>query len=156
MCNFLSGIVMRNGDLLWNPYTDSHEDLIALNNLRDTREGAFVRVEFSPPSTEDLAKPATYKLKVDQDTRPAWFTPARLDKAADKMRSIVKRMIVDRPVVGLCGGSYILAAGANVSWVKAVRIIAVCDSARIGRVFDSARIESVCGSARIVQDLRVK
>lgn len=62
MCEFLSAVVMKNGDIIYNPYTDAHEDLVALHNLRDNREGKFARVEFKPDDPTDLDKPEKYKL----------------------------------------------------------------------------------------------
>ena len=75
MCNFLSAIVLSNGDVLTAPeYTDSHEDLIlhfGLENCDNSRCQHFVRVEFTPEKIDD---PDSYTLKIDDEGgAPQWF-----------------------------------------------------------------------------------
>ena len=99
----MSAIVMRNGDVLRNPWTDSHEDLVTLFKLRDNKVGNFARVEFRPDEPKDLATPAKYKLHVDESVCPDWFTEAKQEKVADKMRGWVKAMIIGGDCDLLCG-----------------------------------------------------
>jgi len=50
MCNFLSAIALRNGDIFCDPAsTDSHEDLIEYKGLVNNDKETFVRVEYVPP-----------------------------------------------------------------------------------------------------------
>jgi hypothetical protein len=149
MCNFLSAIVLRNGDVLHNPYTDSHEELIDLFNLRDNREGNFARVEFSPPTSDDFDKPEKYKFKVDEHRTPDWLTKAKQEKAASHLRSVVKRMIIDKPVKGLCGGAYILTKGANVSWARACRVLVMRGNSRVGEMWENSRVGEMWGNSRV-------
>ena len=51
MCQFLSAIALRNGDILWDAYTDSHEYLVGMYELDDSKEPSinrFVRIEYKP------------------------------------------------------------------------------------------------------------
>jgi len=51
VCRFKSGIVVPTGDLLYNWFTDSHEDLIDMYNLKGTN---FVWVEYTSDTIELL------------------------------------------------------------------------------------------------------
>ena len=50
MCNFLSALVLRNGDVLHHPMLDSHSDLVRHFEVPDTREHHqhFAKVELTP------------------------------------------------------------------------------------------------------------
>ena len=123
MCDFFSAIVLKNGDVLLNPYTDSHEELIKMFNLRDNRLGNFARVEFKPPTPEGLTQPDLYKLRIDEEAEPDWFDEAMKEKTTEHLRGVIKRMIIDSDAAILCGGVYILIKGARVDLVKAARIV---------------------------------
>lgn len=153
---------MKNGDVLWNPYTDSHEELIKINNLRDTMEDRFCRIEFFPKKHSDYDKPETYKLKVDQATpdqaAPYWFTEGMRIKTADGLRAIVKRMIVTTHVGMLCGGSYILAGAAIVQAVRSCAIKVMMGSScvdymlgasTVGKMLESSRVGLMWESSRV-------
>ena len=70
MCNFMSAIVVKEPrnkggfNILRNPASDSHSELIEYFQLRDDDKLRFARVEFSPPNDEDIAKPEKYVLKI--------------------------------------------------------------------------------------------
>ena len=125
MCRFLSAIVRRNGDILCNPLTDSHEELIALHGLRDSKEGAFARVEYSPPDSASIADLSKYRLTIDEQRTPDWFDESMRDRVTSRLRDIVSRMIVTdhRPI--LLGGTWIIADGARIDTAKLCRIVAM-------------------------------
>ena len=101
MCKFKSAIVLRNGDILHDPFTDSHEDLIQLFKLDDSDQfiERFVRVEFSPDG-DDHTDLNSYQLKVDEDSTPDWFDELK-DGLTEKMKDIVRPMIIneDRDII---------------------------------------------------------
>ena len=140
---------MRNGDLFFNAWTDSHEDLVAINNLRDNRDGNFARVEFSPKDKADLDKPEKYKLVVDEARKPDWFDEAMEVKTVDRLKSIIARMVVNDERKMLCGGAYILGSKAKIGSVKNARIVAMMGKAEAGSVSGSSQISDVWGSAKI-------
>ena len=109
MCKFKSAIVLRNGDILHNPYTDSHEDLIRLRKLDDSSQfiNRFVRVEFSPPDNSTLTDVSTYVLKVDEYSTPDWFNDI-WDGVIERLRDIVRQMIVDHDEDVIIGRAVIL------------------------------------------------
>jgi len=158
MCDFLSAIVLRNGDILHNLRTDSHEDLIQENNLRDNKIGNFARVEFRPKEINDLDKPGKYLLTIDEKITPDWFDDSMKEKIISKLSSIIKRIIITEDRNILLGGVYILSGKANIKEAKNVLIKymsgsssigSMYDSSRIGAMYDSSSIESMYDSSRI-------
>lgn len=57
MCNFLSAVVLRNGDVLTHPMLDSHSDLVRYYKLPDTRvyHQHFAKVELTPVDWLDVS-----------------------------------------------------------------------------------------------------
>jgi len=149
MCQFLSAIVLKNSDVLWNPYTDSHEDLIAINNLRDNNTDNFVRVEFLPESHSDYGNPNAYNLKVDQSVTPDWFDSAMQERTVEYLRGIIERMIIKTPVTMLCGGSYILISGAEVKHVKSCVVKVMLGSSKVGEMLDSSKVGAMLDSSKV-------
>jgi hypothetical protein len=153
MCNFKSAIVMKNGDLLHNPWTDSHEDLVQLFKLNDTAtpagEARFCRVGFKPESASTAGDVDTYKLWVEETIKPEWFGDAQEKSTIEKLRLIVSGMIITGAEGLLCGGAYILAKGAKIDCVKNARILFMCDSSRIEVLRDSSSVGELRDSSRV-------
>ncbi len=149
MCEFKSAIVMRNGDVLHNPWTDSHEDLIRLYKLRDTKGGVFARVEFKPKNLEDIADPKKYLLTIDEYICPEWFNEDMKAKVSDRMRGWINSMIVSGDADLLCGGVYLLAKGAKIACVKNCRIVVMADDSNIGTMMGSSNIGTMWESSKV-------
>ena len=168
MCKFKSGIVVPTAgggfDLLHNPWTDSHEDLIRLFKLRDTSQAngtpRFARVEFSPDSMATSDDVKTYKLTIDEERMPDWFTDEIEKSVISKMRLIIKGMIISGDVDLLCGGVYILAKGARVESVKNAMIYVALDSSTVKEMRGSSTVKEMRGSSKAPKpptaDKRVK
>lgn len=149
MCNFLSAIVLRSGEILCDPeHTDSHEDLVAAHNLRDNGHGGFVRIEFIPVN-EQFTDVSSYKLVLDEPDRPEWFDDALEERILESLRDRVRRMIVDDERTMLLGGCWILGPNAIVKMVLSARIYCMLGSAKIGNVGGSAKIGNVRDNAQI-------
>jgi hypothetical protein len=92
MCKFVSGIVLKNGDIICEPeFADSHELLIKVAGLTENAYANGVeylaRFEFTPP--EDLTKisdTSLWTLRVDEDVKPSWW-----DK--EKVRNYCERKV---------------------------------------------------------------
>ena len=148
MCNFLSGLVLRNGDILTHPMLDGHADLVTHFNLPDTDAYVqhFAKVELRPVDWGDVA---TWEWHLDEQAAPSWWDDvaggAEAELRARAARMILRegehRLIVD--------GSWIVLGTAVVRDVRAGRILHVQDSARIHDVRDSAQIYGVEDSAQI-------
>ena len=151
MCNFLSAIVLQNGDILCDPeHTDSHEDLIAahgLDNIDDAHVLRFARVEFRPGLPID--DPSNYTLWIDEAISPVWLDDSMRSRVEEDLRIRVSRMIVRDKRRTLLGGCWVLGNGASVRWVVGGRIVAMCGNASIRGVRGHASISDVRDHASI-------
>ena len=134
MCNFKSAIVVKDEKskggfrLLMSPWTESHSELCQIFKLNDTANAKlyFARVEFSPPSMDQAHLVETYKIRIDEERTPEWFSEEIKDSVILKMSDYVKAMIVSGDVQLLIGGQFIIAPGAKVECAKAMVINAIC------------------------------
>ena len=153
MCDFLSAIVLKNGDIICAPeFTDSHEDLIIVNNLREGYGTNycenFARVEFTPPEdTSNILKLSLWELKLDQKDEPSWWDE---DKVRGKLEALVSSHIlkdVRKPI--LFGGWYILTGETHIGEICHTRIISMHDSSRIGNAYSASVIEHMHDSSKV-------
>ena len=119
MCQFKSAIVLREPrnkggcELIHSFATDSHTDLIEAHKLRDDGKLRFARVEFVPGS-DDWTDLAGYTLRIDEERTPEWLDDKMKEAVADKLRAIVKTMIVPDGCEFLLGGAWIVKKGQAV------------------------------------------
>lgn len=150
ICNFLSVLVLKNGDVLHHPMLDSHADLIAYFNLPDTsaHHQHFAKAELTP---KDWLEPDTWLWRIDEETRPGWLDDVEA-QAEKKTRSLVRRMILtDNSKLPklIVDGCWIVGGKAMIRDVRGGRIVRVQDSAQVSDVGDSARVSDVWGSAQV-------
>ncbi len=114
MCEFLSGVVTKDGTIWTSPVNDAHEDIIAANSINElfASKVNIVRVEYTSKTLADID---TYALKIDQDEIPDWFDDAMRERIADTMRGMVSRMIIkDGTHACLLGGKWVIAGDSVV------------------------------------------
>ena len=148
MCNFLSALVVRNGDVLTHPMLDSHSDLVRYFQLPDTDAhiNHFAKVELVPV---DWADASTWKWRIDEPTLPMWWEDVAA-QAESTLHARASRMILTAGEHELIvDGCWIIAGTAKIRDVRSGRIVRVQDSATISGVRDSATISDVWGSATI-------
>ena len=95
MCEAASFIVTET-DVLSHPHSDSHTDILAYHNIKDTSDNPrFVRVEIVP-STRNYNEPlATWKYKTDQDIVPHWYDAVEVeDRVRNALPAWAKRLNV--------------------------------------------------------------
>ena len=124
MCDWMSAIVSRTGEVYRLDFSDAHEDIRAFYGLKDKADH-LVPVEYSPDNPDGPDKPDTYKLRVHECAEPAWWSEVAVSVEA-KLRAILERCIIrdKRAIIG--GGPWILAEGSYVEKATDARIIAVC------------------------------
>lgn len=109
MCNFLSGIILKNGDVITNPLVNSHEDIIEDAGLsgKDNHIRYFARFEFTPCGREyhNLNK---YTLHIDEESSPDWLT----DSLKEKIERHCRLMLSNIVLTGKCNKK--LIAGRTV------------------------------------------
>jgi len=150
MCNFLSALVLRNGDIVADPeHTDSHEILIQSLGLQDTGNTiagrSFVRVEFTPPedisAIQDLS---LWRLQIDEESAPDWVDSESIRaKLEDRVRGMF--VSTNRPI--LLGGCWILTGSTVVDIAVSARIVSMTGSSRVGEMWGSSQVGTMTGSS---------
>ena len=146
MCNFLSVLILKNGDVKHHPMLDSHSDLIAYFQLPDNTPFIhhFAKAELTPT---DWMDPATWRWRIDEEMRPAWLDDVE-GAAEAAARRVAGRMILPDALPRLIvDGCWILGGNRVLRDVCGGRILRVQDSAQIHGVRGSAQIHGVWGSA---------
>ena len=124
MCNFLSALVLKTGEIVCDPeYTDSHEDLIESRGLRDDDFENFVRVEFTPDGSA-IDEPDKYQFKIDQGEIPAWWSAELQEQVIDQLKARIRAAIRTELPPLLLGGFHIVANGQKAR-IKRGRIVLV-------------------------------
>ncbi|MEY8422041.1 hypothetical protein AALB52_04715 [Lachnospiraceae bacterium 38-14] len=76
MCNFKSGIILKNRVVLAPEGNESHSDLLENLGIEDTHMNAsktFVRAELIPKNNDKMTNVKDWRYKVDQDIVPDWY-----------------------------------------------------------------------------------
>jgi hypothetical protein len=148
----MSAIVLRNGDLLWDAYTDSHEQLIGAYELDDSKEPSinrFVRVEFKPKENKDYDKLSKYVLTIDENQTPAWFEEHR-ELVIEKMSSIIKRVILkDVKKKYLLSGVYILTGKTTIDICMNTRIFWIGGTSQVGEMRETSQVGMMWGTSQV-------
>ena len=134
MCNFKSAIVVKDEQskggfrILMSPWTESHSELCTLFKLNDTANARlyFARVEFSPPSLDTAHQVETYKLRIDEERMPDWFSDEIKENVIEKLTAYIKSIIVTGDVALLVGGQYVVAPGAKIESAHSMVLNAIC------------------------------
>lgn len=105
MCNFKSGIILKNKVVLAPEGRESHSDLLDSLNIDDNHMNAskvFVRAELTPPDGNKAVPIVEWNYRVDQDITPDWYDidPGRYEK---EMREAVAEYMKDRLKNVICG-----------------------------------------------------
>ena len=97
MCQFKSGIILKNRVVLAPEGNESHSDLLESFGIEDTHMNAtktFVRAELFPKNKNKMTDVKDWRYKVDQDIVPDWYEkdPERYEK---EFREAVEKHMED-------------------------------------------------------------
>ena len=145
MCNFLSAIYKQDGSLICLPeHTDSHEDLIAFGGLDDTKDPAlnrWIRVEFTPPSKEDITDSGEYTLKVDEPSTPVWFDDDKRADCISQLSARIRAMVVrDKDLRIILGGCWILCGATTVARFVDGRVFRMLGTSKVGVMRETSKV----------------
>lgn len=76
MCNFKSGVILKNRVVLAPEGNESHSDLLESLGIEDNHMNAsktFVRAELIPQNDDKMSDVKEWGYKVDQDIVPDWY-----------------------------------------------------------------------------------
>ncbi len=107
MCNFKSGIILKNKVVLAPEGNESHSDLLESLGIEDNHINAtktFVRAELIPKNDDKMTDAKEWRYKVDQDIVPDWYEkdPERYEK---EFREAVEKHMEDwkKKLKYICG-----------------------------------------------------
>ena len=152
MCNFLSVIVLKNLDIIWDPgYPDRHEELIKKHNLVDDEKGfyleKFCRVEFIPRDpTKNLNDIHNWNLSIDESNIPEWLS---VEMITNKLWTIISGMFVQDKRETLQDGCYILLDGAEVKDVNNCRIQYMTGNSKVEAMRGSSKVWVMKGNSEV-------
>ena len=154
MCQFKSGIILKNKIVIAQGADDSHSNLLDELNIEDNTENAmrrFVRAELVPPNNEWWTDPDTWKINIDQDITPEWFDIDR-EKYEEDFRIAVKEwwkihVLIDQKVEELSSGYYRLKRCEVKQLLKDVT--ALCDNSTVQRMCDNSTVQRMWGNSTV-------
>ena len=144
MCKLKSAIILKNK--IFMPDYDSHSDMLSELGIEDNYLGAsktFVRAELSPVDGDVFSDIDTWKLNVDQDFTPEWFSE---EEYKPLMVEKVKEWAKTHIHIGVEGLK--ISAGQN-HYIKDCKDVEIYDSASVKYIRGSASVEYICGSASV-------
>lgn len=103
MCNFKSGIILKNRVVLAPDGNESHSDLLESLGIEDSTDNAyrvFVRAELTPENYNKALPVEEWKYKVDQDMVPSWYEEDPV-KYEQEFRDAVRYYLKD--IESICG-----------------------------------------------------
>jgi hypothetical protein len=162
MCNFKSGIWTRKG-MLYSLDYDSHEKLIIDNNLDDTTLSPdFVRIEIIPINNmiEDYGDVGKWRLKIDQDCLPKWFTKSNrleCDSESEKMlRDVWDKRFITKNIDGISNGNYYVLSGGVVQTVQSGGVVRnVWSGGVVQAVQSGGVVQQIEGTGHYVKDGKI-
>lgn len=153
MCKLKSAIAFK--DRIFMPDYDSHSRMLEELGIKDDFLGAsrkFVRVELSPVDGDVFSDIDSWKLTVDQDIRPEWFSG---DECKAKMIEAVKEWAKTHLHIGIdglkitSGEDHFVKDCKNVEISGSATVEDICGSATVGNICDSATVKYICDSATV-------
>ena len=104
MCQFKSGIILKNKVVVAPIYNDSHSALLNQLGIEDDYENAarkFVRAELVPKNKNRAIDPKEWKYIVDQDVVPDWYSedPGRYEGELSKTKWVYIILWRDRYLI---------------------------------------------------------
>ena len=156
MCQFKSGIILKNKCVIAQGDNDSHSALLDELGIKDDYIGmtkTFVRAELVPQNDEwgvnPAEEPSKWTFIVDQDEVPEWFDK---EKYEAEFREYVcdwwkAHVLVDQKVDELSSGYYRLKRCEVKKLLNEVKIW--CDSSTVQEMYDSSTVQKMCDSSTV-------
>ena len=156
MCQFKSGIILKNRVVVAPEENDSHTDLLESLGIEDDYTGAtkkFVRAELVPEDGEWWVSPEEHPEQwnfiVDQDIIPDWFDKEKSEKT---FREAVctwwkEHVLVDKKIDKLNSGFYRLKRCEVKRLCKDVKVL--LDSSQVGEMWGSSQVGKMRDSSQV-------
>ena len=147
MCNFFAAILMENGDLKYNKFTISHEDLIDEFNIKDNGNDGFVRLEYKPKGMPHELD--NYELIIDENVKPEWVTDSVIENTKEKLKRVIQSMIITDSRKIIIGDAVILCGDAEIGKIKNSIVWYAYGDCQIYEAYDNCQVQNAYGNCEI-------
>ena len=130
MCDRASFIAIRGGRIAWLLDSDSHDDVIKAEGLKDVSYPlrAFVRIECEPKADPFSTDPNDWTVKEDEDELPSWYDHE--EWAGTILDELIYRRIPEEKRTGHCGKLNVKQS-AEYTWLTTAQDVTVYENATL-------------------------
>ena len=98
MCNFFSGILMKDGRVLYDLDIDDHSKLIEKLGLKDDKlQGlrSWIKFEITPKDSSVFNKrKSNWVFKVDEESKIEWVSDRMIKNAYAALQTVLKKRVI--------------------------------------------------------------
>ena len=156
MCQFKSGIILKNKVVLAPEGNDSHSDLLESLGIEDDRMNAmkvFVRAELLPPNGNKAVPVDEWNFNVDQDITPDWFDKDR-GKYETEFRDAVKEYMKDK-IISICGYAWNKVVDGNLTYYFMDGYLDRCEFGKTNNYTDS-NVRNMITNSDLAKNLQME
>lgn len=156
MCQFKSGIILKNKVVLAPEGNDSHSDLLESLGIEDDRMNAmkvFVRAELLPPNGNKAVPVDEWNFNVDQDITPDWFDEDR-GKYETEFRDAVKEYMKDK-IISICGYAWNKVVDGNLTYYFMDGYLDRCEFGKTNNYTDS-NVRNMITNSDLAKNLQME
>ena len=146
MCNFLSGITKQNGDMIINPFIDSHDELEQIYNLKDGERQYYVKWELTPSNTIFDIK--DYKFRIDEDREPDWLDIDFKERIEKQAREYLSRLYKKDLKDIILLNEVAILENCTVKWTKFSLIKAMKDS-QVNKMWGNSQVNEMWENSQV-------
>lgn len=156
MCQFKSGIILKNKVVLAPEGNDSHSDLLESLGIENDRMNAmkvFVRAELLPPNGNKAVPVDEWNFNVDQDITPDWFDDDR-GKYETEFRDAVKEYMKDK-IISICGYAWNKVVDGNLTYYFMDGYLDKCEFGKTNNYTDS-NVRNMITNSDLAKNLQLE
>lgn len=156
MCQFKSGIILKNKVVLAPEGNDSHSDLLESLGIENDRMNAmkvFVRAELLPPNGDKAVPVDEWIFNVDQDITPDWFDDDR-GKYETEFRDAIKEYMKDK-IISICGYAWNKVVDGNLTYYFMDGYLDKCEFGKTNNYTDS-NIRNMITNSDLAKNLQLE
>ena len=142
MENFYLVLIKKDGEIIHNTFATSHDNLIDKYIIpNDIPYSNFFRAKFRPKDELSLVNVDEYKLLIQETFIPEWFDDEFRINTINKLRNIIKSMIITTHKNLLLNEGVILSKTAKIDKVMNCIVYAM---------YDSSNVKSLCCNSQVL------
>ena len=159
MCNFFSGICLKDKTVLWEEGLDSHDEILTKFEVPDNTDRPdlmkFFRFEITPPVNENSVfekDRSHWNFRIDERIRPEWVSPAHEEACQQALRNCLAACVFDgAQIEELRDRKGIYLRNTTVDRLMgSTEIVAMHGSSTVQDMWDSSTVQNMRGDRKSV------